>query len=148
MVAIEKRRKRRESHNAVERRRRDNINDRISELSMIVPECAEESASPQKPNKGAILRKSADYIRYLQTANQRLLHQLELNGLPAPAGTDITGPLSSGSTAAAAAAAASAAAGHPARLARKPSQDDEMQEDDDDDDDGDGDGASIISNQM
>ncbi|GJN93217.1 hypothetical protein Rhopal_006264-T1 [Rhodotorula paludigena] len=34
----EKRRKRRESHNAVERRRRDNINDRIAELATLLPE--------------------------------------------------------------------------------------------------------------
>nr|OQO25218.1 hypothetical protein B0A51_05791 [Rachicladosporium sp. CCFEE 5018] len=33
-----KRRRRRESHNAVERRRRDNINERIQELGMLVPQ--------------------------------------------------------------------------------------------------------------
>ncbi|KAG6334509.1 hypothetical protein ID866_4580 [Astraeus odoratus] len=33
----EKRRKRRESHNAVERRRRDNINERITELAGLIP---------------------------------------------------------------------------------------------------------------
>lgn len=39
----EKRRKRRESHNAVERRRRDNINDRIAELSTMLPEFADDA---------------------------------------------------------------------------------------------------------
>ena len=39
MIASEKRRRRRESHNAVERRRRDNINERISELATLIPEC-------------------------------------------------------------------------------------------------------------
>ncbi|KAI3480292.1 hypothetical protein L1887_57557 [Cichorium endivia] len=34
----EKRRKRRESHNAVERRRRDNINEKITELATLLPE--------------------------------------------------------------------------------------------------------------
>lgn len=34
----EKRRRRRESHNAVERRRRDNINEKISELATLIPE--------------------------------------------------------------------------------------------------------------
>ncbi|GAA5940487.1 hypothetical protein JCM3775_004810 [Rhodotorula graminis] len=43
---LEKRRKRRESHNAVERRRRDNINDRIAELSLLVPETFLVPGSP------------------------------------------------------------------------------------------------------
>ena len=37
-LANEKRRKRRESHNAVERRRRDNINEKIQELALLLPE--------------------------------------------------------------------------------------------------------------
>jgi len=90
--ALEKRRRRRESHNAVERRRRDNINDRITELSMIVPDCIEDSSSPQKPNKGVILRKSADYIKYLQEANMRLQKQLAQNGITPLPDTDIHGP--------------------------------------------------------
>ncbi|KAF9102181.1 hypothetical protein BGX29_004888 [Mortierella sp. GBA35] len=60
----EKRRRRRESHNAVERRRRDNINEKIQELSTLLPEIYVDSAN--KPNKGVILRKSVDYIRHLQ----------------------------------------------------------------------------------
>ncbi|KAF8067684.1 HLH-domain-containing protein [Lyophyllum atratum] len=39
LLANEKRRRRRESHNAVERRRRDNINEKISELATLIPEC-------------------------------------------------------------------------------------------------------------
>ncbi|QRV82099.1 helix loop helix DNA-binding domain protein [Ceratobasidium sp. AG-Ba] len=80
----EKRRRRRESHNAVERRRRDNINEKISELSTLIPECLlSENPAPTKDdvlgavdeegtkegpkaNKGMILRKSVDYIKYLQ----------------------------------------------------------------------------------
>jgi hypothetical protein len=110
----ERRRKRRESHNAVERRRRDNINDRIAELALLLPEIllepsqgsqsnGETNADPNtdvnspneapsspkaagfsvnsppltaqqlsqrqaanKPNKGVILGKSVEYIRYLQ----------------------------------------------------------------------------------
>ena len=38
MLAVEKRRRRRESLNAVERRRRDNINERIAELATLIPE--------------------------------------------------------------------------------------------------------------
>jgi len=47
----EKRRRRRESHNAVERRRRDNINERIGELAGLIPgvlfECDGKSSSSQ-----------------------------------------------------------------------------------------------------
>lgn len=90
-VVLEKRRKRRESHNAVERRRRDNINDRIQELSLIVPDCIDEIVIPGtlsvptlaaagKPHKGDVLKKSADYIKLLQTSNLELqakVNQLE-----------------------------------------------------------------------
>ncbi|KAI8638109.1 hypothetical protein BD408DRAFT_423468 [Parasitella parasitica] len=68
-VMVEKRRRRRESHNAVERRRRDNINDRIQELFSLLPENALEGSNfgpNNKPNKGAILRKSVNHIRHLQ----------------------------------------------------------------------------------
>ncbi|KAH7098069.1 hypothetical protein BKA62DRAFT_623033 [Auriculariales sp. MPI-PUGE-AT-0066] len=110
-LASEKRRRRRESHNAVERRRRDNINEKISELATLIPEImldpntggappsvgqtlfaissqgsavpvAEEGSpgadgqgfigddgdekSGMKANKGIILKKSVEYIRYLQ----------------------------------------------------------------------------------
>ncbi|KAB5592874.1 Retrograde regulation protein 3 [Ceratobasidium theobromae] len=83
-ILSEKRRRRRESHNAVERRRRDNINEKISELSTLIPECllTDNPAAPNKDmldavdeegtregpkaNKGMILRKSVDYIKYLQ----------------------------------------------------------------------------------
>lgn len=44
-ITAEKRRKRRESHNLVERRRRDNINDRITELASLLPECLLEQAN-------------------------------------------------------------------------------------------------------
>jgi hypothetical protein len=79
---LEKRRKRRESHNAVERRRRDNINDRITELSTIVPDALVVPASESggigvgKPNKGWILKKSTEYIRSLQTENKELLQRV------------------------------------------------------------------------
>lgn len=87
---MEKRRRRRESHNAgkdterknssiqrklisiffqVERRRRDNINDRIQELCSLLPDTALENANlgpNNKPNKGVILKKSVDHIRQLQ----------------------------------------------------------------------------------
>ncbi|RUS12460.1 helix-loop-helix DNA-binding domain-containing protein [Endogone sp. FLAS-F59071] len=64
-AVMEKRRRRRESHNAVERRRRDNINEKIQELGQLLPEQLVDGAN--KPNKGAILRKSVDHIKTLQT---------------------------------------------------------------------------------
>ncbi|CAO3659448.1 unnamed protein product [Rhizopus stolonifer] len=60
---MEKRRVRRESHNAVERKRRDNINDRIQELGTLLPKTAENN----KISKGTILRKSIEQIRQLQS---------------------------------------------------------------------------------
>ncbi|KAM0681877.1 hypothetical protein MDAP_002842 [Mitosporidium daphniae] len=71
--------KKRESHNAVERRRRDNINERIQFLSSIVPECKrrQERSSivtgmdskrsqilvpNMKLNKSFILQKATEYI--------------------------------------------------------------------------------------
>ncbi|CAO3611324.1 unnamed protein product [Cunninghamella echinulata] len=70
---MDKRRRRRESHNAVERRRRENINDRIQELGTLLPDVMTDTT---KPNKGAILRKSVDHIRQLQqevsTYSQRI----------------------------------------------------------------------------
>ncbi|RKP06366.1 hypothetical protein THASP1DRAFT_31810 [Thamnocephalis sphaerospora] len=68
-LLYEKRRRRRESHNAVERRRRDNINERIQELSTLLPDCVTDPNN--KPNKGAVLRKSVDYIRHMQQMMQQ-----------------------------------------------------------------------------
>jgi Helix-loop-helix DNA-binding domain len=104
----DRRKRRRESHNAVERRRRDLINDRIAELAMLLPkddliDAIAHSASggtmphinlepflsqrqdllqdnffvdnhqldaiaQSKPNKGIILTKAVEYIRYLRHA--------------------------------------------------------------------------------
>ncbi|XP_013175272.1 PREDICTED: sterol regulatory element-binding protein 1 [Papilio xuthus] len=56
----------RSAHNAIERRYRTSINDRIVELkNMLVGEDA-------KLNKSAILRKTIEYIKYLQNQNTRL----------------------------------------------------------------------------
>ncbi|KAI9143117.1 hypothetical protein BKA69DRAFT_202979 [Paraphysoderma sedebokerense] len=64
-----KQRKRRESHNAIERRRRDNINERIYELYTLLPEMyLDNETVTQRPNKGTILKKSVDYLRQLQSA--------------------------------------------------------------------------------
>ncbi|XP_022247982.1 sterol regulatory element-binding protein 2-like isoform X2 [Limulus polyphemus] len=56
----------RSAHNVIERRYRSSINDRIMELKNIV---AGEDA---KLNKSAVLKKTIDYIRFLQNANKKL----------------------------------------------------------------------------
>ncbi|KAH6935350.1 hypothetical protein HPB50_005232 [Hyalomma asiaticum] len=59
----------RNAHNAIERRYRSSINDKIVELKNMVvgPEA--------KLNKSAVLRKAIDYLRYLQNANAKLKHE-------------------------------------------------------------------------
>ncbi|KAK9450702.1 uncharacterized protein V1518DRAFT_411479 [Limtongia smithiae] len=57
-------RQRRDNHKEVERRRRENINDGITELAKIVPGC--------EKNKGSILARAVQYIQQLkdnETAN-------------------------------------------------------------------------------
>jgi hypothetical protein len=68
---VDKRRKRRESHNAVERRRRDNINDKIQELNALLPT---DNATPasSKTNKGIILKRTVDYVRTVNSGIHRM----------------------------------------------------------------------------
>ncbi|KAJ2453675.1 hypothetical protein EV183_002079 [Coemansia sp. RSA 2336] len=68
-TALERLQRRRENHNFVERRRRDNINHTITTLSTLIPRCTEEGA---KLNKGNILLMAVDYIRDLKEANSLL----------------------------------------------------------------------------
>ncbi|XP_076334195.1 sterol regulatory element-binding protein 1-like [Tachypleus tridentatus] len=56
----------RSAHNAIERRYRSSINDKITELkNLVVGEDA-------KLNKSGILKKAIDYIRFLQNSNAKL----------------------------------------------------------------------------
>ncbi|KAI8974484.1 helix-loop-helix DNA-binding domain-containing protein [Pilobolus umbonatus] len=71
---MDKKRRRRESHNAVERRRRDNINDRIQELGTLLPDNVDDGVS--KLNKGTILRKSVEHIRHLQKEANKYKQQV------------------------------------------------------------------------
>lgn len=92
----EKAKRRREFHNAVERRRRDLIKEKIKELGLLVPQslqtpqaCAIDAllklahqsskeikdllatvkAKETKPNKATILKSSVQYIRHLQSVS-------------------------------------------------------------------------------
>ncbi|KAF6204744.1 hypothetical protein GE061_018905 [Apolygus lucorum] len=57
--------KRRATHNEVERRRRDKINNWIVKLGKIMPECKSDSSkgSYEMHSKGGILAKACDYIK-------------------------------------------------------------------------------------
>uniref|UniRef100_A0A8D3D041 Sterol regulatory element-binding protein 1 n=1 Tax=Scophthalmus maximus TaxID=52904 RepID=A0A8D3D041_SCOMX len=56
----------RTAHNAIEKRYRSSINDKIIELKDLV------AGTEAKLNKSAVLRKAIDYIRYIQQTNQKL----------------------------------------------------------------------------
>ncbi|KAK6173452.1 hypothetical protein SNE40_016898 [Patella caerulea] len=56
----------RTAHNAIEKRYRLSINDKIIELKDLV------AGKEAKLNKSAILRKAIDYVRYMQASNARL----------------------------------------------------------------------------
>uniref|UniRef100_A0A1B6LYF6 BHLH domain-containing protein n=1 Tax=Graphocephala atropunctata TaxID=36148 RepID=A0A1B6LYF6_9HEMI len=67
--------RRRATHNEVERRRRDKINNWITRLSKIIPDCSQDTGkgSFETQSKGGILAKACDYILELRSCNQRLL---------------------------------------------------------------------------
>ncbi|XP_014472069.1 PREDICTED: upstream stimulatory factor 2-like [Dinoponera quadriceps] len=76
--------RRRATHNEVERRRRDKINNWISKLGKIIPECnvgtttngsgnsGEGKANYETQSKGGILAKACEYIGELRATNQNL----------------------------------------------------------------------------
>lgn len=77
-TALERLQRRRENHNFVERRRRDNINHTITTLSTLIPYCSEEGV---KLNKGSILHMAVEYIRDLQDINKVLSEEnIQLGG--------------------------------------------------------------------
>lgn len=71
LTAEEKLRRKREFHNAVERRRRELIKQKIKELGNLVPPYLlhyDSTTGKQiKTNKGVILNKSVEYVVFLQT---------------------------------------------------------------------------------
>ncbi|NXH51939.1 SRBP1 protein, partial [Rhabdornis inornatus] len=63
---VQSRGEKRTAHNAIEKRYRSSINDKIVELKDLVV------GTEAKLNKSAILRKAIEYIRFLQQNNQKL----------------------------------------------------------------------------
>lgn len=84
--------RRRATHNEVERRRRDKINNWITKLGKIIPDChtttctttgsgssGEGKANYETQSKGGILARACEYIGELRTANQNLGQYLREN---------------------------------------------------------------------
>ena len=74
----EKLRRKRDFHNAVERRRRDLIKQKINELGNLVPPSMlrfDDKGKPVKPNKGIILNKTVDYVRFLLEVDRAQDHK-------------------------------------------------------------------------
>ncbi|XP_019699590.1 upstream stimulatory factor 2 isoform X2 [Harpegnathos saltator] len=85
--------RRRATHNEVERRRRDKINNWIAKLGKIIPECnvtgtttnsssnsgGEGKANYETQSKGGILAKACEYIGELRATNQNLSQCLRDN---------------------------------------------------------------------
>lgn len=68
---MSKERLKKDNHNQIERRRRYNINDRIKELSSLLPNSTDDSryyalVRDMKQHKGTILKASVDYVRLLK----------------------------------------------------------------------------------
>jgi len=64
--------KRRATHNAVERRRRDRINQHIQQLAKLIPDC---SNYVKNQSKTAVLEKTISYVHELRTQNMALVKQ-------------------------------------------------------------------------
>ncbi|XP_015906039.1 upstream stimulatory factor 2 isoform X2 [Parasteatoda tepidariorum] len=74
--------RRRATHNEVERRRRDKINNWIVKLSKIVPDCTSDHTKQGQfysQSKGGILAKACDYIQELRNSCARLPDVLKEN---------------------------------------------------------------------
>lgn len=75
--------RRRATHNEVERRRRDKINNWITKLSKIIPESSppdmKGSGHYEGQSKGGILAKACEYIVELRETEQKCEHYMKEN---------------------------------------------------------------------
>ena len=74
---------RKATHNEVERRRRDRINELIKTLAQLVPGCQKKDASTGSIigyvySKGTVLDKTVDYLKELLLQNEQLTHGTRL----------------------------------------------------------------------
>ncbi|KAI8883296.1 hypothetical protein K501DRAFT_333433 [Backusella circina FSU 941] len=72
-TAITRIKRRRETHNRVERRRRDHLNRLMMELSELIPQSSE---SEKKCHRAKLLALTIDHIRNIQNENNQLRSQL------------------------------------------------------------------------
>lgn len=81
----EREEKRRQTHNEVERRRRDKINSWIHKLAKMVPNCKDELGTKHGQireqvtlkSKGGILQKTVNFIQELQIAHSQVVERLQ-----------------------------------------------------------------------
>ncbi|XP_046853037.1 upstream stimulatory factor-like isoform X2 [Xenia sp. Carnegie-2017] len=74
--------KRRATHNEVERRRRDKINNWIDKLAKLLPESDQDHSKQGQvdvKSKGGVLGKTVDYIHDLRSANARMADAVKEN---------------------------------------------------------------------
>lgn len=74
-------RKRRESHNAVERRRRDHINEMIQKLNYLISGSESLPDDCSRSNKGEILARAVEYISDLKSQYELALERLRQHNL-------------------------------------------------------------------
>ncbi|KAI8351760.1 hypothetical protein EDC96DRAFT_518319 [Choanephora cucurbitarum] len=77
-IAMSRIKQRRETHNRVERRRRDNLNTLVNQLSDIVPRTSIEKSGGEKCHRAKVLRYAIEYIQSIQQENNELREQLGL----------------------------------------------------------------------
>lgn len=68
--------RRRESHNAVERRRRDYINEMIQKLNGLVPSFNVNQDEILRSNKGEILSRTVEYILQLKNSHENAMQYI------------------------------------------------------------------------
>ncbi|RUS14824.1 hypothetical protein BC938DRAFT_477195 [Jimgerdemannia flammicorona] len=76
------------SHSAIERRRRERINDKILQLKQLVPSCADQD----QLHKLSILQSAIEYIRYLQGITEGKQSQGGVKKEPSSSFTSATTP--------------------------------------------------------
>ncbi|KAL9545688.1 hypothetical protein MBANPS3_007024 [Mucor bainieri] len=93
-TAMSRIKQRRETHNRVERRRRDNLNTLVNELSDLVPRSSIEKSGGEKCHRAKVLRYAIEYIQTIQQENEQLRQQLGLSAASTPQSPAASSPQS------------------------------------------------------
>ncbi|KAI9496097.1 hypothetical protein BDB00DRAFT_869727 [Zychaea mexicana] len=89
-IILDRMKQRRETHNRVERRRRDMLNGLINQLAQAMPQTV--FSEPEKCHRAEILRQAISYIQSIQQENEAMRAQL---GHPATATASLPSSLPS-----------------------------------------------------